>query len=216
MQRSKLQAVSLFAATPVAAGLLIIICLGLLIFRSNSLLDTTALTSPSDAAVNDARKPQAKAVNLSQLAALNLFGDAKTELQKEQAPAQQDIPETRLKLVLQGSFTSTKSEVSSALIATDHRGKAKRYFIGDELPGNALLHEVQPQYVVLKRGGRLEKLLFPREQAAIVGSDVAASPGVARQGKRPQAVKRNNEESLKKRLQQLREQLNQTNENIRI
>ena len=201
---------------PLVAGLLVVICTGALVYRSNALFNTSSVSSTTHTTAPKLHTQQAKTVNVSQLAALNLFGEAKTGSAYEQQPEQQDIPETRLKLVLQGSFTSTENDVSSALIATDNRGQARRYFIGDEVPGNALLHDVQPQYVVLKRGGRLEKLLFPREQAAVSNPDTAGSKSTSEHVKKQRAVNRGSEDSLKNRLQQLREQLNQTDENIRI
>ena len=98
-----------------------------------------------------------------EIIALNLFGSVAPlpATQKNH----QDIPETKLKLVLKGAFTHSDPELASALIAKDKGRETELYMIGDELPGNAVLDEVYPSYVVIKRGIQLEKLLFFRNQS---------------------------------------------------
>ena len=60
-------------------------------------------------------------------------------------------PETRLNLELQGVFTNNNPDLSSAIIA--ERGKNGELFaIGDRVPGNALLHAVEQDHVLIKRG----------------------------------------------------------------
>lgn len=157
-------------------------------------------------------------LSAKEMARLNLFGEAKnTEVVTR---ATEDIPITKLQLVLIGAFTSTTFESSSALIATSDRTPAERFFVGEEVPGNAVLEEVYPAYVVLKRGGRLEKLLLPREQDQQVASNRApanthSNPGVAvnpndssqedAQDNLPKQEQ--GAENIRDRLQRLRKQL---------
>ena len=61
-------------------------------------------------------------------------------------------------------------DLSSAIIA--ERGKNGELFgIGDRVPGNALLHAVEQNHVLIKRGTRLEKLLFPKQRLNITSAN---------------------------------------------
>ena len=84
-------------------------------------------------------------------------------------------PETRLNLELQGVFTNNNPDLSSAIIA--ERGKNGELFaIGDRVPGNALLHAVEQDHVLIKRGSRLEKLLFPKQRLNITSANSETDP----------------------------------------
>jgi general secretion pathway protein C len=74
-----------------------------------------------------------------------------------------EAPDTRLKLVLKGAFSSDDPEHARAIIA-DPRGKEDQYAIGDTVPGNAELSEVRPDRVILQRNGRYETLRLPQDQ----------------------------------------------------
>jgi general secretion pathway protein C len=80
---------------------------------------------------------------------------------REAAPI--EAPDTRLKLVLRGAFSSDDPKHARAIIA-DPGGKEDQYAIGDNLPGNAELSEVHPDRVILKRNGRYETLRLPQDQ----------------------------------------------------
>jgi general secretion pathway protein C len=88
--------------------------------------------------------------------ALNLFGNV---AQSNVANIVTDAPETRLNLELQGVFIASAATDSSAIVA--ERNKTGELFrIGDRLPGNAILDAVFNDHILLKRGGRVEKLMF--------------------------------------------------------
>lgn len=198
---------------PLLVGAVVLLWAALLVYRGNGLVSFDSHPEAPNPVVAASALPGTRALSAEQMAALDLFGRAKTDQPITATPVE-DIPKTKLKLVLKGAFTSSTNEVSSALIATDKRNKARRYFIGDQVPGNALLHQVQANHVVLKRGGRLEKLLFPREQDVTTAD---AAPVSSRQ--RAKVVHTENErdtENLKNRLHQLREQLNNNGEKIRL
>jgi type II secretory pathway component PulC len=100
--------------------------------------------------------------SIREIVTMNMFGAANSEVKA--VTNYQDIPETNLKLSLKGAFSNSDPKQASALIASDKGTRAELYFIESELPNNATLKEVHPSYVVLSRGGRLEKLLFFRSQ----------------------------------------------------
>lgn len=74
-------------------------------------------------------------------------------------------PETNLRLKLEGVFVSRQPELSGAIVAgTD--GVAAHYRIGDTLPGNAELVDVDPAQVLLRRNGAFETLTFEENESA--------------------------------------------------
>lgn len=192
----------------------VLIVSALLAVRAHNLLQTPQAGAELSEQTTANHTRDYRRLELNELLGLHLFGQAELAGSSIPTSAQQDIPETHLKFVLQGTFTHTDQEQASALIATDLRGKAKLYRVGQELPGRALLHAVERENVILKRNGRLEKLLFPRAQGDLAGSSVAPSsskPSLVNERSLPE---RGN--NLKSQLRQLREQLNQSDENLRI
>ena len=104
--------------------------------------------------------------SLDSVAELHLFGEAAPEA----APAAQiKAPETRLRLVLNGVFASDNQATSMAIISEKGK-KGETYFKGDKLPGNAKLHEIYADRVILNRAGKLETLTLKRPEAAIESS----------------------------------------------
>jgi len=73
------------------------------------------------------------------------------------------LPETSLSLKLSGTFTSDQSKGASALVIDDNGGEnAVRYFVGDQLPGNAELISVHADSIVIRRNFQDERLKMPR------------------------------------------------------
>ncbi len=100
------------------------------------------------------------------IAALNLFG----QVDAEPAPVEVvDAPVTRLNLELRGVFAAEDEKDSSAIIA-EARKPGEIYRVGDRLPGNAILEAVFNDHVLLKRGNRLEKLMFPENDLSGISS----------------------------------------------
>lgn len=92
------------------------------------------------------------------LAAYDLFGEPPRD-----APVadviRRSAPETRLGLRLEGVMVSERPELSSAIVAgTD--GVTAHYRVGESLPGNAELVEVEPTRILIKRNGQFETLTF--------------------------------------------------------
>lgn len=112
--------------------------------------------SQADAVATAPQQNQARptaSIDTSQIR--NLFG----AFQSEAAPVQENVPVTNLNLELQGIFTADDPDDSTAIVA--QRGQSGQlYSVGDRLPGNAILEAVHPNYILIKRGARTEKLAF--------------------------------------------------------
>jgi general secretion pathway protein C len=100
-----------------------------------------------------------------QLPNWHLFGETAPEAEPVKKVVPVDAPDTRLKLSLHGTFSSADSALARAIIA-DERGNEEMYAIGDIVPGNAELSEIQSDKVILLRGGRYEILRLPRDTIA--------------------------------------------------
>lgn len=120
-----------------------------------------------------AAKPQTR-TSLSTVPKLHVFGEADKEPIAIDQPI--DAPETRLRLELTGLFASSDPKLSLAIIS-EQNGKDESYRIGDSVPGNATLHEVYADRVILKRLGNLETLRLkePAEKIEIGRSATPAS-----------------------------------------
>ena len=130
--------------------------------------DLAAEVSHSAASVQDSASSIAS--NGPSLATRQLFGRADDNQQEEVISA----PTTRLNLELQGVFLSDVPSTSSAIVA--ERGKdGKLYLVGDTLPGNSVLHSVESNHILLRRGARLEKLLFITKRLNIEASNSATA-----------------------------------------
>lgn len=119
------------------------------------------------------------------LASLNLFGRA-----EEDSTQVVDAPETRLNLELQGVFTEAGRKNSTAIVAEGNK-TGELYHLGDRLPGNATLEEVFDNYILIKRGNKMEKLMF--EDSPFRGESGRSSSGPssrpsARQASRQSAL----------------------------
>jgi general secretion pathway protein C len=88
------------------------------------------------------------------LTSANIFGVSETAAPQQPSKA----PETKLNLTLKGVLAAIPMELASAIIAQGKSGKEEIYSVGDKMPGNVLIKEIHPEYVVLERNGRLETL----------------------------------------------------------
>ena len=74
-----------------------------------------------------------------------------------------ELPETKLELILRGAFTA-QNESNAGAIIEDDKKKSQHYAIGDTLPGDAILKSIHKNKVVLTRNGIFETLYFPEIQ----------------------------------------------------
>jgi general secretion pathway protein C len=132
-----------------------------------------------------------------QLPNWHLFGEVAPEAEPVKTVVPVDAPDTRLKLSLHGTFSSADPELARAIIA-DERGNEEMYAVGDLVPGNAELSEIQADKVILLRGGRYETLRLPRDT-------ITGGAGVATIS----ATTASRTDTTSERLQSLRQTLRQ-------
>ncbi|MEX1237922.1 MAG: type II secretion system protein N, partial [Pseudomonadales bacterium] len=120
------------------------------LFVIDNIDDSIALNV--DGPVASLRQPGSDRVNLSEL---KLFGVAEADDEVRVVNA----PQTNLNLELQGVFTAADPDDSTAIVAERNK-TGELYQIGDRLPGNAILDAVFDDHILIKRGIRLEKLMF--------------------------------------------------------
>ncbi|MGO3693398.1 type II secretion system protein N [Marinobacter sp.] len=151
------------------------------------------------------------------LASLTFFGTAQADGAEAQASTE-DLPETNLRLFLRGVLAADGDFPGSALIEDDKRN-TDVFLVGNELPGNAKLHSVHANRVILDRSGKLENLYFPEpdDKSGMTFSSDAdnrqqssaqqrQAPAVTNQAPPAQNDQQRREE-IRKRLEQLRERL---------
>ena len=134
-------------------GVIIVLSLALLELIWSSFRAATYKPSAQVANIKHNGK-QANNYNASQIAQRNLFGQAANVNQESSWPT------TRLELTLRGAFTSNNPAQASAMIEGPD-GKTHSYKVNSEVYGNAKLHSVHTDRVVLSQGGQLETLFFP-------------------------------------------------------
>lgn len=84
-------------------------------------------------------------------------------------------PETGLRLRLEGVLVGQRPEDSGAIVAGSN-GETAYYRVGDLLPGNAELAEVEPTRILIRRGGRYESLAFEEADTSAMVAEVAETP----------------------------------------
>lgn len=132
----------------------------------------TALTSPDQSTPSSSKisksktsLPQANqstSVN-KDIASYSLFGDFNKVI--DEKPDIQELPKTNLRLTLTGVSATENQKSATALIEGPDR-TTESYRIGDNLPGNASLHSVHNDRVILSRSGKLETLFFTESDSS--------------------------------------------------
>ncbi|MBD9355722.1 type II secretion system protein N [Methylomonas albis] len=102
------------------------------------------------------------AVDLLEIGTWHLFGQS-----LHSAAGTGSISETQLQLKLLGVlFLSKDTGNASGIIQADD-GQQKKYRLGDELPGGAVLQAVEQDRVLLKHGERQESLLLKKDSVRV-------------------------------------------------
>ncbi len=109
-------------------------------------------------------------LDLSALINGHLFGAAPLPPPVDDANA----PQTNMPLVLTGIFAATDPKNGLAIIGTS-ASNAKVYPVGERVPGNARVHAVYADRVLLERNGSIEALMLPHKFTG--GGPSSAAPG---------------------------------------
>lgn len=95
------------------------------------------------------------------ISSYELFGRPQGENRVAEV-VRRSAPETGLKLRLEGVLLAERPEDSGAIVAGSN-GETEHYRVGDALPGNAELAEVEPGRILIRRNGRYESLAFDEQ-----------------------------------------------------
>lgn len=121
--------------------------------------------------------PATASRRLQPMAAHHFFGQPAAGARVAEV-VRRSAPETRLNLRLEGVLVAERPEDSGAIVAGSN-GVTEHYRVGDVLPGNAELSEVEPGRVLIRRNGQYESLTFDDEMPAGMLEDVEADPVVS-------------------------------------
>lgn len=142
-------------------------------------------------------------VDLGAIGQRNFFGLA----QAEPTIAIEDLPETKLELILRGAFAAQNADHTdnAGAIIEDNRKVAQHYAIGDAVPGDATLKAIYPDRVVLARNGLLETLYFPDEvDTSGINSRTNTSGAASRVNNPENQENKQRREAIRERIRQLR------------
>jgi type II secretion system protein C len=122
--------------------------------------------SPASVGSITAPKTTTRPTAIVDLANLDLFGRQQTS----EVPQVVEAPETKLNLELQGVFTADNEKNSTAIIAEKNK-PGELFHIGDKVPGNAILAAVYDDHILIRRGTRIEKLMFTDSSLRVSGGN---------------------------------------------
>lgn len=196
------------------ALILSITAISALAYKDNAYLKESYSTTADTQAISTPRKLESTP-HLPQKHVANLFGH-KIAVISPQAK-ERTIPETRLKLILKGTFTHQEEAKASALIAESNKD-ASRYYVGDQILENAKLVSVNSGAIVLRRNGQDELLKLPilngkREKSAqnhrqinrtSTNHSVSPQKTATVSNQKPQSLSKH-QQKLKERLARLRD-----------
>jgi len=139
-----------------AMGISVLLIVLMSLSVANTVLFVMETTNPPGATPIRAVNSLVTVVPTYKVSNLELFG--KTE-EAGTVPEAIDAPETKLNLELQGVFIAEDAKYSTAIVAEKNKS-GELVQIGDRLPGNATLAAVFMDHVLIRRGSRMEKLMF--------------------------------------------------------
>ncbi len=155
----------------------------------------------------DERDQTSPALEVS-LDELEVFGKPGEEPAEPEVVDTENLPETNLRLVLRGVMAAPVEHRTSALVEGPD-SETDVYFIGEELPGDARLHQVHQRRIVIERNGELENLSFPEEtsdgEMAVRGTSDRNNEGRTESDRR--RTPSGDQDAVRARLEELRERL---------
>lgn len=127
-------------------------------------LEATELDTPLSSTQKSIKpSPQADQAKNRNIASFSMFGDFNAVV--ETKPNIEELPKTSLRLTLTGVSATENQDNARALIEGPDRS-TESYRVGDTLPGNANLHSVHKDRVILSRSGKLETLFFSESDSS--------------------------------------------------
>jgi general secretion pathway protein C len=156
-------------------NLLLVVLLSL--FVANFVLFFIENMDGSSASVHTITTPEtdARPTASVDLTDLDLFG----RQQASEVAEVVEAPETKLNLELQGVFTADNEKNSTAIIAEKNK-TGELFHIGDKVPGNAILASVYDDHILIRRGTRMEKLMFSDSSSRVSGRSTNKPPASTR------------------------------------
>lgn len=113
----------------------------------------------------DARAAEHGMVDIGVISRAALFGRADATL-----PAGLEVQPTSLAFELVGTLLSSDAQGSRAIVRDSSGGSSRLYAVGEQLPGGAVLQQVDAYRVLLESRGHLESLQIRRGVAASEGA----------------------------------------------
>ncbi|MBC8210674.1 MAG: type II secretion system protein GspC [Gammaproteobacteria bacterium] len=105
----------------------------------------------------------------AQIAAQHLFGQV-VKVSKVVSPVQvQDAPESSLSYKIRGIYYSTEKALSSVILQKDSN-TTNFYRLGEEIDNGIYIEQINQDYILISRQGRLEKLLLEKPTADMKAS----------------------------------------------
>ena len=175
------------------------ISIALIILMSLTVADTVLVVleaaNPPTVTPSARQSSQSREKTVYQVSDLELFGRAVETKAVQQVL---DAPTTKLNLELQGVFIAEEEKRSTAIVG--ERNKTGELFeIGDRLPGNATLVAVFVDHILIRRGSRMEKLMFADTKYRIEKNEPRSSATTSQSsGMSPQS--RSNLENIRDRV----------------
>jgi len=155
-------------ATPIVISAIAVIILGILLAKLLWLWLSPKPVESNISMMNTDQTIQKEAVQRieygKQIADLHLFGVADKKLVAKQTTIKKIVPVTRLNLKLHGTIAYT-NQGGFAVISGAGK-KQKTYEKGDKIAGSntITLQAIYPNYVMLDRGGKKERLELPKNK----------------------------------------------------
>lgn len=161
---------------PRALSLLLIVAVGVMAAQLTWQVLAPDVRPPVTADIPTAEvtpsEPVSRESPLAEAAEVPLFG----ELGERATPEPVVAPETRLRLRLVGLVAGDAPEQGQAIIA-ERDSPEQLYGVGDAIAGGqARLHRIHPDRVILERDGAYETLWLPRADGTTGGTGGAAPP----------------------------------------
>lgn len=192
------------AHNPVMLGsTLLLISSGLITLLSFGVLIDAFFYSPTAAIYRSQETSGPGAFNSGEISERNFFGLADEEPEIEV----DNLPETKLALILRGAFMGGTDQSAGAIIENEETNITNNYYVGESLPGDATLKAIYADRVVLSRNGLLETLYFPDiSDSSGIGVVKQSNPSGAGGGYTTveDAAAKQRREAIRERIKQLR------------